>query len=161
MGNARGNIARVLTKCVCEQAAQTCLFKICSCLPPAAALSARGPHGTEQCCHTLSSNCFQKRKLWGKTAAPLLCQFLYLTCFVLLRELLGEWRLMRCLWSLKHSVFSISSDWSSPSLLLFCLRNSHSICFSFLFFFLFSRDIPRIPDSTHAQLESSESCQDL
>lgn len=59
---------------------------------------------------------------------------------------------MQCLRSLKHSVVSIRSNWSTPFV-------SHTYT---LFLFLFvSRDIPRIPDSTHAQLESSESCQTL
>lgn len=98
--------------------------------------------------------------LWGVKLLHILkqqhlCGFLYLTCFVLLRKLLGESRLMWCLRSLKHSAVSISSNWSfppSPSL-LFVTLTVFCCCF-----FLCS-DIPRIPDSTHAQLESSKSSQ--
>lgn len=64
----------------------------------------------------------------------------------MLRELLGKWRLMQLL---KHSTVSIRSIWSLPT-------TSFLLLLSHMLFFFFSRDIPRIPDSTHAQLESSE-----
>lgn len=99
--------------------------------------------------YPLHSDCF-----W-KTEAPLLCRFLGLTCFVPLRGPLGEWRLMWCLRSLKRSAFGISLNWSAPAPSF--SPASHTLSLSFLLFFF--RDIPRIPDSTHSQLESSEFCQ--
>lgn len=77
--------------------------------------------------YPLHCDCF-----W-KTEAPLLCRFPRLTCFVPLREPLGEWRLMWCLRSLKRSAFSISLNWSAPSPSF--SPASHTLSLSFFAFF--------------------------